>query len=434
MSEVSVLRRVDFDLELEVVSPLHIGCSAIADASDYPKIEGDVSAILRVGAKDDNRPYVPGSALKGAMRHTAKQRNIAELGDLLGEKTDAASGRQGALLFRGSVLKTAGNTDGLPFARDHGVFVMSRTAIHAGAGVSEPSKLFQSEIIAPGSTFCVRVRLETRGDARQLQNAFVRLLECCATTDGFALGADQSSGLGRVRFNPEIKTTTWRANPRGALVAAAPTPKTLKVSPSQATSTTLQLTCKGPYLSKDPSWTGKAAKEDPHEPQIRALRAGSSPFLTGQSISGSLRAYLEWQEACDALANQVDLPSRTTELKTVSDAANLRPSERLFGVTGWRGLLRIQVIEAKRKDNHLSSSVRIDRFSGGAIDNALFTSDADIGVTIVARFALDECRANDADRGHLSSLIADIKSHGIDLGHGINRGFGWFDAEETTCQ
>jgi hypothetical protein len=55
-------------------------------------------------------------------------------------------------------------------------------------------------------------------------------------------------------------------------------------------------------------------------------------------------------------------------------------------------------------------------------------TEADRGVRLTLRLSLDR-RAEARDRDALEALVADLRLNGLELGHGVARGFGWFMVE-----
>lgn len=424
-----MLKRRDFTFDLVAVTPLHIGAgcerhdllTAVRGAAGE-ETRPAVSAIQRDAA---GCPWLPGSALKGALRaldatpdaalfgkikraQDEKENDRAEDGEKKHPEDD--KGVMGALLVRGAAMVAPGSTEGLPVPRDDagralagdGVYVSARTAIDAGRGTAEANKLFHAEMVAPGARFAARLRLETPGDIDALEARLLGLLAAWSAPEGVAVGADAASGLGRLRLDGDVTRTCWAPDLRGALVAGA-IETVATPAPAPVDAVLLRLICDGPFLTRDPA----APREGEKGNEIKALRLDDKPFVTGQALSGALRARLAWLLALDRHQGGGD-----------SDAA-----DRLFGIVGRRGVLTVMVEAARRDDAAALTSLRIDRFSGGPIDNALFTVHADLRVSLDLRLTLDR-RAEEADRDTVERLVDDLKINGLTLGHGVNRGSG----------
>ena len=112
----------------------------------------------------------------------------------------------------------------------------------------------------------------------------------------------------------------------------------------------------------------------------------------------------------------------------------LTRTERLFGVAGWRGLVRLGnvALSGGERMSRQGTGIALDRFSGAVLDGKLFFSDAWTGLTLTFTLGLDPDRPRgEEDEVLLDVLVAEIQEEGLQLGHGTNRGFGWFDPLEA---
>ena len=184
----------------------------------------------------------------------------------------------------------------------------------------------------------------------------------------------------------------------------------------------LVLTCKGPFMVND--WSHKPPPEgsDGERIQLKAQRRGeATPELPGTSLMGALRARAEWLARVEALKAGEDQ-------EAPADVPD--PVERLFGTTGAAALLRLERLTAKSGcDLDTVTSVVIDRFSGAPIDNKLFTSEVFVDPVFEAGLSLDTDRAEEEDESQIEKLLKNLEAEGLTLGHGANKGFGWFEVE-----
>ena len=115
------------------------------------------------------------------------------------------------------------------------------------------------------------------------------------------------------------------------------------------------------------------------------------------------------------------------------DPGMLTRTERLFGVTGWRGLVRLGDVALKGGKRMSAkgdgiAGISLDRFSGAVLDDRLFFGDAWTGLTLTFTIGLEPNRhSGERDEALFDALIAEIQGEGMQLGHGTNRGFGWFE-------
>lgn len=402
------LRRIDFTLTLRVMSALHIGSGESSLMPETP--DGATPEAALIQRNGDMEPYLPATSLKGALRALAEDDAPALFGTI-GTKDTGAMGK---ILLRGSSQFIPALASGLPY-EDKGVFTSAQTEIDDGRGIAARTKLFYAEAIAPGAIFETVIRLEARQTLEQLEQSLVDMLMKLAAEHGQSVGANAASGLGRIKLE-RLERTDWRTDPpTGAFVSGVNT--TIPLVPAQEQNTAIVLNCEHPYFTRDYSWTRPTNSTS--EPHLKALRSGDKPYITGDGVSGALRARLEWLSEIDALREEV------SEAKPYA--------ERLFGKVGWKGLVTVMVVDATRAGKSNTTSVKIDRFSGGSIDNALFVIDADHGVELSLRLELDERRANNEDTKLFERLLASIRTKGLELGAGTGRGFGWFSVKELAA-
>ncbi len=439
-----LLKRRSYSCTLETVTPLHLGSGDVRDDL-LPEIEVTRNgvretrkvAVAAIQRDNGNCPTLPGTALKGALRRNAPDGGEALFGNITekkkspqGQEVTKEPARMGALLLRGARWLSGGDGTGLPFA-GNATFVHARSKIDPGRGTSDSNKLFHAEMVIPKSRFEWHFRLETRGDIDRLEEVLLKALAPWAEERGIAIGANKSADLGRVRLvEGTLKRTDWHVE--GGRLVARGEAQTLPLSPStDKPDARLTLLCKGPFLTLDTD-VDPPEDDDTHTPQLRALRHQNAPFVLATMVKGALRQRLSWLLACDAFDPDATPPSQgETVIRDPSETHRLSAVERLFGAAGWRGVLRVAVTETAREAAVKSSQVRIDRFSGGTVDSALFTIDADRGVRLELSFWLDAARAETRDRDNLARVLDDIRENGLELGHGVTKGYGWFRVEEN---
>lgn len=111
-------------------------------------------------------------------------------------------------------------------------------------------------------------------------------------------------------------------------------------------------------------------------------------------------------------------------------------------------LLHIKRCDVSEGEPFEITSVKLDRFTGGPVDNALFTTGAFTGVRLKLELALTRRRSFEPERGSpparkpdfeptaddldlFKLLCDDIEKNGLDLGSGSSKGFGWFVKERA---
>lgn len=479
---------------LVTLAPLHVGSGlfdkratvtgrAPSGGQDGAQHPPQVALIVRDEKKN---PYLPSTTLKGLLRRLAegdagwsREDVVALFGEIKGEGQEGeGQGRMGALTVRGAVREGTGpDASAAPFTGGNvepddlgrGVFVAARTRIDPASGTARDGNLFFQEMVAPGSAFAFRCLVEVRGtDAAAVAELRTRklleLLRRLTAEDGHAVGKGQADGFGRLRLDPATVRIDRRLLDASGDFTAVDASALWAETAATATddgSVVLDLVCDGPFAVIDASRKAdrKTVNDAPPEkarskaerrggvPQLQAQLqaqrlAERLPLILGSSLSGALRARARWLEARDRL--RTSKPDKEVDpggkvVSTAGEIVDLSSVERLFGVTGFRGLVSVARLEVREAEPWAVTSVKLDRFSGAPVDNALFTTATFLGVRISLALRLDRQDAvfegtkqnilQDADRTLFKALIADIRKHGIELGHGGNKGFGWFTVE-----
>jgi len=421
--------RWDIAATLVTLSPLHVGSGAFSPVDDASS-----PGVARFQRDDRERPYIPGSTLKGVLRRAATAAiGQGEIDLLFGEVKDRdAPGRAGAIFFRGASCIEPGDAGAFPYAAqcEPGLFIAARTRIDRDSGVAADNKLFLQEMVVPGSRFALSLACLGASGETAPPAGLLALLRHASQPDGLTLGKGGNDGFGRLRLDAGSVRITLRyldadgelqAADRSDLWSAATAPPPQPASWQH----TLELFCAGLFLVADSSHVPDTGGDGP---QIVAQRqAGGQPLLLGSSLSGALRSRAAWLAALDG-RDRSDDPDRI--LRKPEGTTTLTPVERLFGVNGFRGLLEIRRLDVSATGTVDIASVKLDRFSGAPIDNALYTTRAFIGTRLTATLALaDRGRTTPTaeDRALADALLRDIAENGIPLGQGENKGFGWFE-------
>lgn len=423
---MTTLHRVDYTGTLTLLTPLHLG-SGEERIEDLPGDDGACRRIALILRDHEKKPHIPATSLKGVLRRLEPNDKLRNL--LFGQH-EGDDPRMGALLVRGARLMQGGRAIGAAAGDRHGVYLSTRTAIDAGRGVVLPNHLFTQELLGPGATFALRLRLECcaeKPDFKRLDDALQAILSKLMSQDGVGLGADGADGGGRLKLEGNVtrrRFTTSKPTGRFRLDPGAQT--TIAWSPAAPPSADhrLVLTCRDPYLSVDDTYRSPAGQADEDKVHLMALRDGGVPWISASALSGALRARMNWLLQLDALRQKHSVdPDGMVERLFGSDLINSKADSG--SRKRRKGVVSLRVHPAKREQDCRFSSIRIDRFSGGVIENALYTTDADTGTVFEAELTLD-ARGTEQDRAALDRLVADLCENGLMLGHGSSRGFGWF--------
>ena len=442
--------RIEIRAVLRTLTPLHIG-SGVHAGDNARETEATV-AMVQTDAS--GLPCIPGSSLKGVARRMgvksaalfgpdrkeAVQR--ARLGD--------AEPRSGRVIFRTALFREAGpaplddiydnkckvssgetGESDLTY-RNAGLFTEARTAIDDETGVAEGGRLFKSEIVRPDTTFdfCLIADAALAGDERTNLRS---LLSEMADATGFGLGKGTRQSKGRVRLCPETLVVT-EITP-GAPTRVVTQDWTVSTERSNAPQIDAKTYVLGfmtlsPFLIADP---GRSPDDSQTAPQISGLRdlKTGGPTLTGSTLLGALRAQSAYMEALSPFHRSDD---KDAVHDKGPDASNLTITQRLFGITGWRGRVGLRAIRLKNDPQKQTiMSVRLDRFSVSPVDNALFGTEAWVAPEFEVELELDQRGLLPDDTAFFEAVlkqIADDVWGGLRLGLGKNKGFGAFTVQE----
>lgn len=421
---------------LTVLTPLHLGSG---ESKPHPDIKTQVAhgkageekpiELSHVQRDGSGKPYIPSTSIKGALRARLAESLRKDLFGQVDDKTNEteASGVMGRLWIYGAEHTSTGPTDNLPHHGKTGLehsFVAARTRIDRESGTAGDHKLFHTELVPAETTFRFHAKWLTNADGEALAAELRDVATALAplTDDnGVALGRGGRQGQGRVRLaDVSAKLAPWDGDEQPLTLP------TVTYRPAGA-ACHLRLTGDGPYITIDSSTSkrgGKRHDADGEENTIKPLMdARGNPALPGSSLLGALRTRAAW------LADGNDHPD-----KVFTTQDDLSPTEQLFGVTGWRGLLEVENITAAPCRTQPFTSVKLDRFSGAPMDGALFTVEAFVDPVFEVTLRLaprKEAPITDDAQKLFEQLLGDIKAMGLMLGHGGARGFGWFTVTET---
>ena len=417
-------RRVDLSLDLQVVTPVHVGTGSMApdpddrqnEDTEKDEVKGE---IAQIHVDHRNRPYIPGSSLKGVLRE------MFGPGLIFGSGPDATAespGRRGEATFWPAFAAEGGQT-----------LVEQRTAMDEGSGVAKDSRLYKTLYVQPGT--CFRLEISLRDTEPEAAADLASMLKTLQGGEHLHIGRGTRQGYGALLAKvdslqaesicPINGTADLSSAWRDKIEAAEPVSLPRK-------RIRLRLKSVSPFSILD--HTAQPNADDERAPQLKALGSGEDDYtsLTGSSLMGAIRASFS-RHLADEGAD-----SRDDKDKQFTDATNLSPTERLFGVSGWRGLLGLSSIETETAGELTElTSVKLDRFSGAPVDNALFTTELWTGNTYLVDL-IYATRKREDDAGADLEVIEGFVRHltdkvwgGLTLGHGGNKGFGWFEVEEV---
>lgn len=437
-----IVERVVIEGELTLETPAHFGAGDDEDLTDMP---------LAVDPLTGKLPLLTGSSLAGALRSYLRAWELGwnaptpKFEDLTGET--ALKAKERATLATQLFGGFRGDQDGTQSALiiEDALGDRSRVEVREGVRLSAVSRtadddtLFDLEVWTAGTVFPLRFELVVvkGADAAGLKRALATALAGLANGE-ITLGARKRRGYGRI----SLRKRQWRVRqydltqPDGLLSwlmeGSQPLPESCAVGheelnaalgvttplPDQRRTFTLkaEFTLDGSLLIR--SGAGEA-DVGPDVVHLCAEQADGSrqPVLTGTSLAGALRA-------------------RALKIARTLSVDEERPSrfvDDLFGAVGCGGngearASRVIVAEHMIQEGHyklVQNRVKIDRFTGGVLEGALFNEqpvygDRDTKVTIDVKVL----NPRPSEQGLLLLLLKDLWTGDLPLGgeSGVGRG------------
>lgn len=426
--------------ELVLESPAHLGNGDRGVQVDLPLLRD-----ARTGL-----PLLQGSSLAGALRNYLR---AYELGFTRRERP--AARRKGdppatltELLFGG--VKGDPDGDQSPLIIDEALATIASAEIRDGVRIDGKTRTamanfkYDLEVLPPGTSFPLRFELllpEHAGESERLQGALALALDGLSRGE-IPLGARKSRGYGccsvpawqvtRYRLREERADllawlaaghVAWGYQPTaapGAHLAAAATPADkrhqFRIEADFELATPLLIRSEEPLRVDERNARVDEAERTPqlsdNQPDVIHLHDGAGmPVISGTSLAGALRA------------------------RAVRILAIVRPETRqqlldeLFGRdmherTGDPTASRLIVNEARITGGQtlVQHRVSLDRFTGGALDTALFSEAPQFGGTVRLTMVIRE--PDDAHKGLLLLLLKDLWTGDLPLGGTASVGRG----------
>jgi CRISPR/Cas system CSM-associated protein Csm3 (group 7 of RAMP superfamily) len=427
-----ISERLIIEGDLELVTPAHFGSGDADSLTDM--------ALLR--DESEGRALLPGASIAGALRSYWRERTKGYIEEtqcsaLFGARraeTDEDQAYQSALIVDDALGE-------LPQ-----IEVREGVAIDAATRTAENKKLFDMEALRAGARFGLRFEVllpKDKDTAKQLYRDLALALEGLEN-GAINLGARKRRGLGqcqvrewrvqRYELTMREGLLAWLADGRAWADRAGVASKTgTQIAPLLGVSTgdevdrrdrfeiTATLALTSSLLIR--SGTSEA-DQGPDAVHLRgtAIRAGKPPvkdvpLVSGTSLTGVLRARAQ----------------RIAQTLTSDEARANRVVNAIFGVgpetdrnakpQASRVIAQEAVIEGAR--TLVQNRIRVDRFTGGAMDSFLF-NEAPVfgGDDSLVTFHLSLRHPQDHEIGLLLLLLKDLWTGDLPVGgeSGIGRG------------
>ncbi len=331
---------------IELTSPALIGCGR-DDRTDMDVLLGS-----------DGKPFVPATSFIGVLRHYSTGINGAYKDDVkrfwgfTSEKkiSDNEKERQSAICC-----------DDLNLEDSSKITVRDGIKINNKKGGIEEGKKYDYELIERGARFKLNMEVNLSAETNDFCRRMMKTICTALQSERILLGAKTNSGLGKIRltnanmyefdFLEKEAVLKWLKGEMPAPVQF----EDVRELPVEDNEFVINAT-----FDLKNSLIVRSYPSSPEMPDAVHIQSAGENVLPGTSLKGAIRARAE------RILNTVGKPqSLLAELFGNVDEKNRSKNSR-------KGRLRIDEVILPKFMTELQSRIKIDRFTGGVIETALF--------------------------------------------------------------
>ncbi|WP_277044023.1 RAMP superfamily CRISPR-associated protein [Prevotella multiformis] len=410
-----------------------------------------------VVAKDINElPYIPATTLAGLIRHSLPE-ELQEYWMGFQKKKDGEGSR--IMLSEGKILSADGNPiDGLNLDEDavtrlcHELPIRQHVRINQ-QGTAVKNGKFDEEIVPKGVRFCFEIELMAEKDKPGIMDTILSIIQ----SDGFRIGSGSRSGFGKIEVVGILRRDLDLCVPnelelylgKSASLAKAwegyrlYTPSETKVS--DYILYTLELRPVDFMFFGSGFGDERSDMTFVREPVITWEKGKATIveqerviLIPASSVKGALahRTAYHYNRLEGVFADK-----KTAEELEKNTGKENKAVKTLFGSEGDRkgknkqrgNILFSDVIEKQEAslEKKVLNHVKIDRFTGGAVDGALFSEEVLYapGKTFNLELMLRKTAVDEKDGKIVKAFeaaLTDLCRGYLPLGGGVNRGNGTF--------
>ncbi|OQY88124.1 MAG: hypothetical protein B6D41_11225 [Chloroflexi bacterium UTCFX4] len=373
---------------LELEAPAHFGNGDVSAWTDMPLARD----------KETGKPLLTGASIAGALRNYLRASSESQANDLFGE-IRGNTAIESALIVNDALASNANDLE-----------MRDGVAINPKTRTAGDKKKFDIELLPAGAQFDLCFELNVAKDKQELVHALAIALRGLEMGE-IGLGKRKTRGLGacvvkewrvrRYRVTEPRELIAWLnqdgANEKGDNIAPL---LGVEVSNIEKEKFTLDATFEldGSLLIRDYAASNTSADAA----HLHSKRNGKlEPIVSGTSLAGALRARAQ------RIANTVAGDTNRAE-KLVDEMFGPRKGE----LRASRVRVRESVIQNGMSEM-VQNRVKIDRFTGGASNTALFSEQPVFGLSETrVQIALELVKAHEqeqVDRAEVGLLLLVLK-------------------------
>jgi len=448
MKQTSYTHRLIARITVEAASPLAIGTGTKDIITDSPVIT-DVNGM----------PFIPGTSIAGILRHAIKSGNDPQ--SVFGYQ-DRKKGRGSEIIFSDAVMIGA---DGKPLdgiidketLQDEFYEYFSEMPIRQHVkindkGVNAKTGKFDNQVVYKGTRFLFEVEMYYNGTDKERSEQFYKAIDQLFNS-AIRIGSGTRNGYGELKIIECKKAELDLTNPdhlRRYLAKSSNlscelegmTEHTPKVSADEWQTYTLTLKPEGFFLFGSGFDDADADMTPVGELVIEWDKEGKPHFseepqtlVPASSVKGALahRTAYYWNKRNNHFAGSPEAKVGENNPAVAAIFGTTKDSECTKKIT--RGNILISDVFKKPAKTKVVNHVAIDRFTGGAIDGALFTEKVNYDTDeYILKIEVNKKAFESEDESiekAFEDALDDICKGMLPLGGGVNRGNGIFTGKRN---
>ena len=368
----------------------------------------------------ERRPMIPATSFIGALKSHIKKNYLEQLDGnafhyLFGyedKKNNGLNGLQSHLII-----------DDLVCISEYETTIRDGVKINPRTNLAEDKGKYDYEILEPGSAFELNGEITVRGLAKEEE--VVKLLQCIQHIlihDTFQVGSLTSFGFGQLKAEKEFDYTGLLKG-SDLFEQLKESNKCVNVLDKSSFETKAPISFRFELVPTTPLFIGGGVSENANADDA-SLKSNKEYILSAKSLKGAIRHH------AFRIANKVH--NETLAKVICNDLFGNRADDKKEKLTKSKFWTSDAVIKDPQKDRKAQMQVAIDRFTGGAIESALFSTEP--------MWPTDDTRVNvewrlTEDKNHHIGLILlvarDLMTEMLPIGGDKAIGRGRFDAIEA---
>jgi CRISPR/Cas system CSM-associated protein Csm3 (group 7 of RAMP superfamily) len=439
-------------LVIEAKTPMAVGSG-----------EQNIMTDALIARDANNLPYIPGTAIAGIMRHAIGEEKSKTFFGIQDHQKPEESRGSDIIFTSAQMLGENGEViDGLQnivfsgafYSKFENLSIRQHCRINSKGTASDGGK-FDEQVVYKGTRFCFEIEMVSEGEnVTEFENVLKEI-----NSNTIRVGSGTRSGFGEIevicckyakldltksdQLNAYLEKSSSLSDDSFWKSDYAQT-YDQKNNPDRCVKFELKLKPDDFFLfgsglgSEDADIT-PVTESFIEWKEGKPTFVGNNILIPATSVKGAIahRVAFHYNKLCNIWADRVENPEEHTgknnnAVKTLFGSEGKREGNRMKGQLRGNVIVSdcIQKCDIKKK---LLNHVSIDRFTGGAIDGALYSEEVIYGKENAFVFTMqvdkNVLESDESIKKAFINTLNDICTGMLPLGGGVNRGHGCFTGE-----